>query len=243
MRPATVPSLPVRAQVLDEFVADVGLRASPSSSSTTWRGEARLERVRPEPSTGVDAGAEARAKASTTRGPGGGRAGAAEARAEQLHQHLGEEVVGVDVGGVDDLVERRRADDGDRFGVGGRRRRGRPSGGPGSRRRAASCGQLLRRQLRRVGGEAAGAGVAGEAGVEVEAGERADVGAGRVAGVGDAALAVEDRVVGVEAAGDRFDPGRASSAARGRRCWCRGRPGSCRRRPGVPRAGSPPPCR
>ena len=43
------------------------------------------------------------------------------------------------------------------------------------------------------------------AGVEGEPGEGADVGAGRVAGVGDPAQAVEDRVVGVEAAGHRVD--------------------------------------
>jgi hypothetical protein len=59
---------------------------------------------------------------------------------------------------------------------------------------------------RRVGGEAVGAGV-GEAGVEIEPRERADFGARRVAGVGDAAQTVEDRVVGVEAAGDGLDFG------------------------------------
>ena len=39
--------------------------------------------------------------------------------------------------------------------------------------------------------------------------ERADVGAGPVAGVGNPAQPVEDRVVGIETAGDRVDAGGA----------------------------------
>ena len=65
--------------------------------------------------------------------------------------------------------------------------------------------QLARGELRRVRGEAVGVGV-GEAGVEVEPRQRADFDAGRVAGVGDAAQAVEDRVVGVEATRDLGQP-------------------------------------
>ena len=68
-----------------------------------------------------------------------------------------------------------------------------------------------------------------EAGVEGEAGERADVGAGGVAGVGDPAKPVEDRVVGVEPAGHRLDPGGLDLRRSARRGWCRARRGSCRR--------------
>src|SRR4029077_18372533 len=68
--------------------------------------------------------------------------------------------------------------------------------------------QLRGGELRRVRGEAAGAGRAAEAGVESKARKGADVGAGRIVGVGDPAEAVEYRVVGVEAAGHRGDPRR-----------------------------------
>jgi hypothetical protein len=115
--------------------------------------------------------------------------------------HLGEEVVGVDVGRIDDLGQRRRFDRGDRLGIG---RRGRPSDASGDAhpRGAQAAGQRRRRGPGGVGGEA----MPREAGVEGEAGKGADVGAGRVAGVGDPAQAVEDAVVGVEAAGYLFDP-------------------------------------
>ena len=109
-----------------------------SSRSTTWRGEARLERVRPEPSTAWTPEPSARAKASTTRGAGGGRAGAAEVGAEQLDQRLGEEVVGVDVGDVDDLVSVGERTSADPFGVRPASARARPAAGTCDAGRAAA---------------------------------------------------------------------------------------------------------
>ena len=85
--------------------------------------------------------------------------------------------------------------------------------------------QLGRRDFAGSVAKLAGVGV-GEAGVELEPGERADFGAGGVARVGDAAQAVEDRVVGVEAPGHLAEAGGREAGSSGRRGRCRGRPGS-----------------
>ena len=135
-------------------------------------------------------------------GAGGGASFAAEMGAEQLDQHLGEEVVGVDVGEVDDRAHRRRFDRGDRARALGRFFGRLAEGDLGTDRDAGAAqarDQLAGGELGRVGGKAVAVRV-GEARIEVEPGERADFAAGRVAGVGDPAQAVEDRVVGVEAA-------------------------------------------
>ena len=63
---------------------------------------------------GVDGGALGGGELLDHGRPGGGGAAAAEFGAEQLQQHLGEEVVRVDVGGVDEGADRRRVDHGDR---------------------------------------------------------------------------------------------------------------------------------
>ena len=149
MRPATVPSWPARARSWMNS-SPTGSSRIASSRSTTCCGEARLERVRPEPST------------AWTPEPFGGRSPRPRAapaavvpappksRAEQLDQHLGEEVVGVDVGGVDDLRSSvRRADQRDPFGVRRRRPEGDLRADLDPRRRAAMR-PASRRQLRRV---------------------------------------------------------------------------------------------
>src|SRR3954464_6920080 len=119
MRSATVPSCPASARSWMKS-SPAGSWRIASSRLTTWRGLARLERVRPEPSTAWTPEPWERAKDSTTAAPaagvpvpprpGGGGAAPAEPRAEQLDQHLGEEVVRPDVGGVDDAVKGGGAD-------------------------------------------------------------------------------------------------------------------------------------
>ena len=126
---------------------------------------------------------------------------AAEFGAEQLDQHLGEEVVGVDVGVVDQGVDRaasgRRRSSSRRP---RRRRRGRSRAAdpstPAARSEATSfeAATLAGSEAKLPASRRA------VAGVEREAGEGPDVGAGRVAGVGDPAAPVEDVVVGVEPA-------------------------------------------
>ena len=67
-----------QGEVLDEFVAGRGRRASPAAGRTTCRGEARLERVRPEPSTAWTPEPCAAGEVLDHRGAGRGGAGAAE---------------------------------------------------------------------------------------------------------------------------------------------------------------------
>ena len=205
------------------------------------RGEVRW--VRPEPSTCWMSEPRLLGEFLDHLRPGGGRPGATEARPEELLQHLGEEVVGVAVGGVDDL--------GRSAGSGPRRAIWRRAGVFAERDRRADRIPEWRMLLssvcgRRFAGSAeksARAGVAGEAGVEVEAGERADVGSR------SRSWSRGRRVCGRRSCRRRrggrspLDPGSLQLRRRGRRRWSRGPPGSCRRRPGVPRVGSPPPCR
>ncbi len=136
-------------------------------------------------------------------GAGRGGPGAAETGADQLHQHLGEEVVRVDVGGVDDAGQRWRFDPGE-LGAEGRRRAERDRGRDAHAGFAQAEVESAGGGERGVGREALG-GLGAVAGVEGEAGERPDFGARGVARVGDAAKSVEDAVVGVEAPGDRPD--------------------------------------
>ena len=90
MRASTAPLAGGEPEVGDVLVVGRGVRIA-CRRRTTWNGEARLARVSPEPSIAWTPEPWPRAKSSTT-GPGGGRAGLAELGAEQLQQHLGEEV-------------------------------------------------------------------------------------------------------------------------------------------------------
>ena len=177
-----------------------------SSRCTTWRGVVRSARESPEPSTTCGVRPKARELGPDDADARGGRAGAAELGAEVLEQHLGQEVVGRDVGQADEVAHRRRGDGGQLLRLG---RRGARAAAP------LDADAVGRAGPSRTAPRPAAAGRPSFEKPAVEgqrAQDAADVAVVGAAGVEGAAQEVEARLVAEDRPVDAQDPGRADRA-------------------------------